>query len=407
MIGITLIKLLMNKEVFDKYYAKINIRIADVRLRKLLQAIETYYEKFPDKDINPETFSSWFLSTKVRGDKEYKFYAEVLAKMSNVDCTAQDDIIQSFQEDVTTQYLQKILNDKFDIDRIKKVIEYHERHLPVACEEEEGLVVNDLDAIFAETRPNKGLNWGLDFLNESIGPLSTGMFTIVAAYVDVGKTAFCISQAVHMAQQIKEGNILYLNNEEADLRVLKKIWKSALGYTDEELFADKEKAKRLYTATMHGDMNRIKFFNISKKSAPEIEALIKKHNPRLVIIDQIDKVYTSRQSSYSEHDRLKGLYGEARQWANVHCPIIAISQADASAARQSQATGEVEYTLFPHHRQLDGSKVGKPGEADAIVMIGKKTGCDTTRGIHVSKNKFGVSAKREVNFDGARCRYQQ
>ena len=118
-------------------------------------------------------------------------------------------------------------------------------------------------------------------------------------------------------------------------------------------------------------------------------------------MDKIEHSY----KAFSDHDRLKSLYGKVRDLANEYCAVIAVSQADVTTTYRDRDTGDVQYQLYPHHRQLDGSKVGKPGEADAIVMIGRKLEHPGSRGIHVSKNKFGDTIKQEVIFDGEICRY--
>ena len=156
---------------------------------------------------------------------------------------------------------------------------------------------------------------------------------------------------------------------------------------------------------MNGDLNRIKLVDIRNKTIHQIKELFKHYKPHLAIIDQIDKISLVNKKSFSDHDRLKSLYGEIRSLANEFCPILGISQADSSSCYIDRESNEMVYKLYLHHRQLDGSKVGKPGEADAIIMIGRRTGLNTTRGIHVSKTKFGEPIQQEVNFNGDLCRY--
>ena len=406
---VLVLKLLSSKEAFDKYSDFVKIDYLDLEIREIFKALKLYMQFCDENPVDFNNFSTWFLQSYISDIKEdqAKIYKLIFEQIQRVETVVADNILLGLQEKYTKENIIRSLEKEVNVDVLKEYVEEYEKiKNSIITGEDEHFVKNSLEDIISITNPKEGLNWKLNCLNDSIGPLSLGKLVIIAAYVDVGKTMLAISEATHMAKQLKSGCVLWLNNEEEDYRVYKKIWKSVLNCNDKTLEKNIEAAREVYTERMNGDIDRIKFINIRSMGIRDIKKLFKKYNPKLVVIDQVDKITLPGVKSFSDHDRLKSLYGEVRALTNEYCPVIAISQADASTARLNKDTGDIEYTLYPHHRQLDGSKVGKPGEADAIIMIGRRADFPNTRGIHVSKNKFGNTIKEEVIFDGEKARYE-
>lgn len=407
---LALIKVMSSRLAFARYINFIDLDLVEPQIKHILLSINKYFEEFKEvKEVNYDEFPVFFYHVCYPdlSKSELVFYKEIFKKINSLKVGIIDKVLEKFQENITKQKLYTLLDTEYNSDKIINIVEDHKKLVETIQDtEDENVVLNDLDKILEESQDQFGLKWRLPFLNNTIGPLIKGKFIIIAAYVDVGKTAFAVNEATYMARQLSEGNILWLNNEEDDYRVYKKLWKSTLGCSEKYLITNKEDVKREYTERMHGDINRIKLINIRSQSIADIRKLFEKYNPKMVVIDQVDKITNRYHKSFSDHDRLKNLYGEVRQLANNFCPILAISQADATTIYYNIKTKEMQYSLYPHHKQLDGSKVGKPGEADAIIMIGRRADSPYTRGIHVSKNKFGNTIKKEVCFDGERCRYK-
>ena len=407
-IDLAILKLLLKKESYDRYADLIIHQCFEQEVQFLLQAYKKYYKEFNTEQINLNEFASWFFHIIAPDLPESKreIYTQILNRITLCEDLNTEVLIKALQEKQTAFKLSKALETRFNIEELISILSEHEKILQLSLLDDKDLVTADLKLLLAATSREQGLRWRLDCLNQHVGTLQKGTLVLVAAYVDVGKTMFAISESTFMAKQLTEGCVLWLNNEEDNYRVLRKIWKSVLGCDDFTLAANQEKATQEYISRMNGDLNRIKFIDIRNKNLSQITKLIEKYDARLVVIDQVDKIYQTKHKSFSEHDRLKNLYGVIRDLANKYCPIMAISQADVTTTRLDAKSGELSYTLYPHHRQLDGSKVGKPGEADVIIMIGKREGSDTTRGIHISKNKFGSVYKQEVVFKPEIAQYR-
>ena len=139
----------------------------------------------------------------------------------------------------------------------------------------------------------------------------------------------------------------------------------------------------------------------------------KEVNPGLIVFDQLDKV-DGFKAEEAEHIRLGKIYKWARELARTYGPVIAASQLSASAE-------ELRDPPFIGLDALRGSKTDKPGEADAVVTIGKfkepkSPEEEFVRTINVPKNKLPgggskqVEAERHgqylVTIDPLRARYE-
>jgi replicative DNA helicase len=410
---LTLLKILCNKTTYDKYIHLINLAILDEEITLLIKDFNKYYEEFKKENINLCDFAIWFLQFMhpELPDKTKEVYKIILNRLEHTETEIAEQVILKFQELDTANKIKEKLNT-FNIEEIRDLLVKHEEITGAIDKQDDGFIDNDISRILTSTSRDHGLKFRLNCLQQSLGSLIKGDFGIIAAYVDTGKTTLAISEAVYMAQQIKDGRILWLNNEEFNDRVLKKIWQSALGASWSKIEKRKEDAHKRFIEKMNGDVNRIKLIDIRNKSVQDIKTIFKRNKPKLVIIDQIDKITMKSKQFWGEHDRLKSLYGEIRSLANEYCPIIAISQADASTRWIDKASQEVKYQRYIDQSQLDGSKVGKPGEADFIITIGQDKEYPNSRFIHVSKNKLdGIDEnyrkiKREVIFNGECSRYE-
>jgi hypothetical protein len=133
----------------------------------------------------------------------------------------------------------------------------------------------------------------------------------------------------------------------------------------------------------------------------------------MIIFDTLDKV-SGYQREEREDLRLGRIYKWGRECAREYGPVIAASQLN----------GNVDTLKDPAFIGMDalrGSKTDKPGEADAIITIGKYQSPSTPeeailRTINVPKNKLPGGGKYQVEgerhgqymvkIDALRARYE-
>ncbi len=411
----TLLKLFLNFETYQKYSKYVNTDWFNEQSREVYYGIREYYSKHSG-DIVLDDFVDFFnvIYRPDISETQRNEYRGIFEKLAREVPQEFGDLFDALQRRALKEKLQESLEgEDIDVEQIKRSLEGVKSFSQKQIEEVQGEVENDIERLVQTTKRDHGLRWSLDCLNKGIGPLIKGDFVIVAAYVDTGKTAFAITAATHMAQQITEGTVLWLNNEEYDDRVLKKLWMCTLGCPWSKILKAPNKAKEAYTKRMNGDLNRIRFYNIRHKGLRDIQKICEAHDTRLIVIDQIDKLSGGHSKDGAEHLRLKNLYGDVRVLANTIAPVIVLSQADSSTRSKSNETGEIVYHRVVDQSQLDGSKVGKPGEADAVIGIGKDLRFPNSRYITISKNKLDSEDEffrnlrgYEVLFNGGIAKYE-
>lgn len=409
----TLLKIMSERENYESYIDYVKFDALAEESQILLKDYRKYFSEFDHEAIDFEEFPTWFHQVRHPDlpTAGHKVYNRIFTHIQKTKADTAENVIKHFQQEATWQKLTKLKESSgFNPEEFSEVLKEYEKKQVGG--ETEGWVTNEIERIIQAVDRNTGLKWRLNCLNKATKGLIPGDFIIVAAYVDTGKTTFATSEATYIASQLETGSVLWFNNEEHNDKVLQKIWMSALGAPWSKIQRNHEKAKKKYIEIMHGDIDRIKLIDIRGHSINSIKKICKKENPKLMIFDQIDKINPGRKKYYADHDRLKSLYGEVRALANEYCPVIGISQADATTRWFNKETEEVSYQKYLDQSQLDGSKIGKPGEADIIITIGRDRGLPNSRFLFIPKNKVeGVSSewrnlKVEVHFRGDVARYE-
>lgn len=272
-------------------------------------------------------------------------------------------------------------------------------------------VGSDLSAL-AEAVSTSGYEFRLMELNRSLGLFRPGDFIIVAARPEVGKTTFLAAEISYICPQLpKDRPIIWVNNEESSSKVMARIMQSALGLTTSELFKDLKTNEENFWKLMGGKDRILVTNGVNDKKT--LELLFSEHNPGLIVFDQLDKV---EGFGREERDDLtlgkKYLWG--RKLSQQYCPVIAASQL-------SEGVDTLKDPPFPGMTYLRGSKTDKPGEADAVITIGKlqtplSPEDEAVRTIHVPKNKLAGGGKyfneverhgkHIVKIDTLRARYE-
>jgi replicative DNA helicase len=326
-------------------------------------------------------------------------YRTVFDKLkSYVPSVASEEVLKYFvTQDFSTRIADtalKVRGGSASIDEVAELVAQHDKELGRAINPTELFVTGGVADVLAMAAA-PGFEWRLEELNISLGPLRKGDFVLVAAYVETGKTTFAASEVSHMATQIGDKRpIIWVNNEERSAKVRLRIQQAALGMSLPDISANLSAADAAY-AKMMGDPNRILVLSNDEgmNNVAKLTPLFRDLNPALIVFDQLDKVDGFWKSDEGEHTRLGRLYKWARDLSHEYGPVIAISQTDASGHGER----------FIKMDQLRGSKVDKPGEADAIITIGKSDdpGMENHRFIHVPKNKlFGGPRSLEKERHG-------
>lgn len=403
-----LLKFFCTKDNYDKYIHFVRLECLSNEIRTILLSFKKYYEYFSKDLTDFEEFFTWFSQIEYSSlhENTIAIYKEIVSRLAGLKDYLGKEILLEYEKRAVKKKIEDSFLLGFDKDFLKQQLAELDKNLIELEDKDDESVFkcDNVEELFHSTDKEQGLRWRLNFLNENIGGVKKGMLIVVAAYVNVGKTAFVCSEVTNMASQLKDGVILWLNNEEYESRVALKLYQSALNATYNDLRERPSEAQDAYRKKMHGDKDRIKIVDISKKTLLGIRALFEKYRPKLVVIDQASNINNTSRKSFSEQDNLKTIFQSLRDMSKEYCPIIAICQ--ASSANVYNKGDKTEYVLYPDFSNLYYSKVGIQGTADVILMIGRRSEESQTRGLVIGKSKFCGEKKQEVIFDVDRIRYK-
>lgn len=399
---IDLLLAVKNKNNYQRFKPYVQEHVLSKEVALVFNTVESYFNAFPaTTDIDWTAFESYFFlyrnsQIKREATAAYKAIFDKL-KTTTATATLETVLAHYVTQDYAHRIAEKALevkDNKASIDDVGELVAKHDKELGRAINPADLFVTGGIAGVLAEAAA-PGYDWRLNELNISCGPLRRGDFILVAAFVETGKTTFAASEISHMATQIKDNRpVVWVNNEERSDKVLLRIMQAALGMTLKDIQADPVAAQEAYDKMM-GMPNRILVLSNDSglNNTTKLTPLFRDVNPAIIVFDQLDKVDIPSYRDENDATRIGRKYNWARNLAHEYGPVLAISQTDASS----------EGDQYIRMNQLRGSKVDKPGEADAIITIGKDNdkARPNVRYLHVPKNKlFGGAVSDEAYRHG-------
>lgn len=414
---ITLLALLATKENYVKYKKLVSKEAISLsETGQLLADFGSYYASFPsDTEIDFDKFQTY--ATVVRHGEwkreKHDAFQAIMARVRDAKASGVDSsIVDHFNRIKTANDIIEIASDvangtKDDLSPIITLVEKHKREAIGTSDVSDLFGPTDLTDILAKRVRSSGLEWRLNCLNESAGPLHDGDFVFLAARPEAGKTSWICSEVTHMVKFLaKEKDAVIFNPEEGGGRVFLRLVTAALNEDIITVATDESTAKSKYEAEV-GRLDRIKVVEPTGGiSTREIERVLDTGRYGLVAINVLDKIkLPSKYTQEKEVDRYRSLAYWMREAANRYSvPIIACGQADATAEGQKFLTQSMIY----------GSKTGVQGEIDLLLGMGYDPTIDTRRFISLLKNKLPGGpktnpllkhARLEVAFEPSTGRY--
>jgi replicative DNA helicase len=419
-LDVTTLQILRDRESYDKYHAIVPHGLLDGLTAAILKDYGRYFtEHKAHKTIDQEAFkSAFFGSYHPKLTEEQKIqYRAVLANClgSAVDPVVRDNYIcRVVEQDYTSRMVEllRIYNEGGDINILREITKLaEEAETDLDRKIEHKFIEDDIGELLKSDENHTGLSWRLSCLSEHMRPMIAGDFGIVAGRPDTGKTSFLASELTYLAPQIREAfkadrPAIWFNNEGPGKRIKPRLYQAALDISITQMIDLHKKGKlvQAYKEAIDG-VDRIKIMDIHDFWNYEVEEVIKKYNPALIVYDMIDNIKFAGQNAGARTDQvLESMYG----WARKACVKY-----DAIGICTSQISNEGDGLLFPTMGMLKDSKTGKQGACDFQIMIGRSNDFNSehTRGIGIVKNKLRVDGKpgdprAEVIFDGNRSRYR-
>ena len=239
-------------------------------------------------------------------------------------------------------------------------------------------VSSNIEDIMRGVDTSNNYHFNIRELQDRIGGIGKGNFSIIFARPETGKTAFWVSLVANengfAHQDIKVHAFV---NEEPAIRTQMRLINAHTGMTFDEIRADKVEANRRWAEIR----KNIKILDTVDWSLDDVDEFVQKEKPDILVVDQLDKVNV--KGSFARTDeKLRAIYTGAREIAKRNnCCVVAVSQASADGHGKFDLTFDM----------MEGSKTGKAAEADVIIGVGHRDKLDTDeriRSLAISKNKI-------------------
>jgi replicative DNA helicase len=236
-------------------------------------------------------------------------------------------------------------------------------------------VSTDVEAVLLSLSRRATWAFNIDSLRAKLPGISEGELLIVTARPETGKTAFWVSLVAGPDGFCAQGASVHaICNEEPAVRTMMRCISSYTGMTQVQVREDVATAKEKFAEIS----NNLTLLDTSDMSVSGLDAYVKKHQPKILVIDQIDKLNISGSFARSD-ERLGKIYEEVRNIAKRHgCVIMGLTQASAD--------GDAKTVL--RLSMMAGSKTAKAAEADVVIGIGATDNMeDPIRYLALAKNK--------------------
>lgn len=392
---------------------KDNVRVSafDKEVALVVKHIGKYYSKFNDHlSIDKSLFTTLFYENAGIKSEEQDYYNIIIQNIGReVSSEAMSGLTASLHELDLSHRLTKIVQDyeageEIDLlEEVTAVMHKAERQLRQGADQCE--VNADLESIIEEMNSGTKLSWSIKPLSDAMPDMSSGDQIIFAARPGQGKTSFLLYNTARMARNIPDERcVLWLCNEGKGNKIKLGLYRSLLEADSNQLIKLGGK-KCAALAEQYGcGTDKFKIMNIHGMDVYQVEKLIQKHKPMVVVWDMLDNIKGFQTEARTDL-RLEELYKWARECAVIY---------DFLSLPTSQTSTDAEGLPFPTQNMLKDSKTGKQGACDGIIIMGNEAGMgkEMVRYFHLAKPYKGSPmpgsdpvGRCAGQFDGARCMF--
>lgn len=384
MIEKQLIKLLLNKDFYEKNKGKISKGMFTNGTGNLYETISKAHTKSQNDLTLPEVESLHVdvynpALTRTARDN-FRNLIEEIQNEKDSDREIASEILSSLHKRNIAQQIAVVSTEIFNgrdggFNDIQNLLDSAKDNL---SKEDYEFVTSDIHELLECLKDRSKYKFNLESLAERVGGVGPGNLVVVFARPESGKTAFWVSLVANENGFAHQGaKVVALVNEESGYRTKMRIINSFTGMTLHDIEKEPEVAAKKWAEIK----DNIHIADTVDWNLDKVDSLAAETKPDILVIDQLDKVHVSGNFARTD-EKLRAIYTGAREIAKRRdCCILAISQASA------EASGKLDISFD----MMENSKTGKAAEADLILGIGYRNLLDTDenlRSIAVSKNKM-------------------
>lgn len=372
-----LLKLLLNKEFFNKNKHLLTAELFADELKRLYLLIQDMHEAHAG-DFSAQEVKTTYLQRYVLTTAQRRVFASLMADIEEEDAPNESVATEILATALKKETARQIASAAIDIVNtgggdftvIEEVLANH------AADAGQRVATCDtsLEDILRSGSRDGYFPFMLQPLQERVGGMGRGHLGVLFARPEVGKSSLIAGLC---SGYLSLGlNVAYFRNEEPPANILINFVRALLNKTELELYAE---AGTTYPV-WEDARSRLHMYNADTMSFEECAAIVRATEPDVVVFDQIDKVALEGRFNRTD-EKLKELYVCTRRLAaTASCLVWNVSQASADGEGKRYLTYDM----------LDNSKTGKAGEADVIIGVGKNDVLneDGLRYLTITKNKI-------------------
>ena len=354
MFDFSLLKSLLSRTIYEKYSQYVG-SFSNRELQKIFYSLQEIHKGGKEDYSVEELALCFYANYPSLKDSEKDLYSILFKKIegASADPLLIEKYLRSCKQKEVARKIAILALDISEgvgsstIETLQESLK--ELEVEVGIEEEIEFVSTSLQYLLEEEVYLPGLTWRLSGLNQSVGPIRKGNLIHIFGRVETGKSALWISEVTYMVRQLPEDETaLIFFNEEGGRDIVYRLYSAMLGRTYSEILETPEQSEEEFNRQ---GGSRIRFVDRPVLIKEEMEAIIKRANPGLIVIDNIDKI-----KAFTETDRRDLSLGEIYKWARTisktYCPVICVAQADATAHNRK----------WLDESMMADSKLGKPAE---------------------------------------------
>ena len=235
-------------------------------------------------------------------------------------------------------------------------------------------ICTSLDDLLVSVKPENLLKVYPEALNTALdGGCPRGSHILIFAPPEVGKSLFAINMACGFMHTGRK--VLYVGNEDPHSMMLLRFFSRLSGMNRHEILRDPQEAERRAVKNGYGNLV---FASLSPGTLSDIRRLVSRHEPDVLVVDQVPNLYTK---SASKVEKLEYLASEIRNITKAN-NMVGVSLAQAAESAQNKMYLELGDVYF--------SNVGVQAAVDVMIGLGADAQMlnSNQRMISLCKNKI-------------------
>jgi archaellum biogenesis ATPase FlaH len=367
----------------------------DEVLSPVWKGVVRYYERDPGAaNVDPELLGG-SLAAGEASPKHKRQTAELIGGLANEDVSVENvrALIRDQQRETLGMALAAAIAGRKTEQEIGEALQAYEAAIGGSDDDDSGPTGPDWEGIL-RGRIDRSNRMPLSprVLNQHIaGGVCPGHNITLFGRPEAGKTALALTMACGFARRNKR--VLYIGNEDPVEDLMVRAITNLTDATADEVAQDPDRYERL--ALENGARNMV-FRATAPGTIREIEALIKRHKPDVLFVDQLRNLQSAKSDNYTQ---LLDKNAQAVRALGKKYNLVTVSVTQAG----DSATGRPILDMG----DVDSSNTGIPGAADLMIGVGVTEALDNAgqRMLSLCKNKLGVvRAQVPVSLDPFRSK---